>query len=165
MKELYITVGLPRSGKSTYAKSTGWPIVNPDSIRLALHGERFIAQAEPHVWAIAKTMVRALFLAGHEQVLLDATSITPERRSEWNSTDWTSRYVIFMASKLECIRRALVVDDIYIVPVIERMAGQFVPLGPDEQLKVFATVESWPYPYKDSEDHIVGFPTFGQLKC
>lgn len=143
MKELYLTVGLPHSGKSTWAKQQNWPIVNPDSIRLAIHGERFISQAEPFVWAVAKTMVRALFLAGHDKVLLDATLTTPERRSEWNSTDWTSRYILFTADKQECIRRARVIDDEYIVPVIERMAGYFVPLRPDEQLKVFATVEAW----------------------
>lgn len=165
MKELYMTIGLPRSGKSTWARQQGWPIVNPDSIRLALHGERFIAQAEPHVWAIAKTMVRALFLAGHDKVILDATGGTRVRRDEWNSIDWANWYVVFTADKEECIRRARVIDDEYIVPVIERMADQFVPLEPGEKFKVFTTVEAWPYPYKDSEEHIVGFPTFGRPKC
>jgi predicted kinase len=164
MSELYMTIGLPRSGKSTWSKQQGWPVVNPDAIRLALHGERFIAQAEPHVWAIAKTMVRALFLAGHDKVILDATSISPGRRGEWNSTDWANRYVVFKADEKECIRRARAIDDEYIVPVIERMAREFVPLDSGEQLKVFATVEAWPYPYKDSEEHIVGFPTFGRPK-
>lgn len=167
MKELYITVGLPRSGKSTYAKSTGWPIVSPDSIRLAIHGERFIAQAEPFVWVIAKAMVRALFLAGHDKVVLDSTSISPVRRDDWKSTDWKRRFIIFSADKDECIRRARVIEDEYIVPVIERMAADFVPLTPvelDELAGLAGTVEVCPYQYKDSEAGIVGFPTFGQRK-
>ncbi len=33
MNRLILTVGLPRSGKTTWALEQGWPIVNPDSIR------------------------------------------------------------------------------------------------------------------------------------
>ena len=73
---LILTVGLPRSGKSIWAKKQGIPIVNPDSIRLALHGKAFILEAEDFVWTIAYTMARALFLAGHETVIIDATNIT-----------------------------------------------------------------------------------------
>ncbi|KKK82651.1 hypothetical protein LCGC14_2801230, partial [marine sediment metagenome] len=49
MKKLILTVGLPRSGKSTWARKQGHPIVNPDSIRLALYGEPFIEEAEPMI--------------------------------------------------------------------------------------------------------------------
>lgn len=51
---LVLMVGLPRSGKSTIARSGRVPIVSPDAIRLALHGQPFIASAEPTVWATAK---------------------------------------------------------------------------------------------------------------
>ncbi|GAF94425.1 unnamed protein product, partial [marine sediment metagenome] len=64
-KKLILTVGLPRSGKTTWARKQGIPMVNPDSIRLALHGKAFIEEAEPMIWTIAKYMVRALFIAGH----------------------------------------------------------------------------------------------------
>jgi len=40
MKILILTVGLPRSGKSTWAAKKGFPIVSPDAIRLAMHGMR-----------------------------------------------------------------------------------------------------------------------------
>ena len=72
MKVLILTVGLPRSGKSTWAKKQGYPIINPDSIRLALHGEHFIEDAEPMVWTIAMYMTKALFLAGHNKIIIDA---------------------------------------------------------------------------------------------
>ena len=74
-KTLILTVGLPRSGKSTWAMQQGYPVVNPDSIRLALHGHRFREESEEHVWAIAKTMVNSLFIAGHDKVIVDATNI------------------------------------------------------------------------------------------
>lgn len=70
MVRLLVTVGLPRSGKSTWAKQQGAPVVNPDAIRLALHGQAFLQEAEPLVWVMAKYMVEALFLAGHSTVIL-----------------------------------------------------------------------------------------------
>lgn len=123
-KELILTVGLPRSGKTTWAREQGHPIVNPDSIRLALHGQRFQLEAEPMVWAIARYMVRSLFLAGHDTVILDATNTTVSRRDEWISREWKTTLHVVPTCRDECVRRALEQDDLYIVPVIDRMAAQ-----------------------------------------
>lgn len=128
---LICTVGLPRSGKTTWARSQAWPIVNPDSIRLAIHGQRFVSDAEPFVWATAKVMVRALFLAGHQTVILDATNSTRKRRSEWFDERWATFFKVIGTSKEECLSRAN--DDAEIHPVIERMAAQWEPL--DESCK------------------------------
>lgn len=91
-KALICLVGLPRSGKSTWAKSQAWPIVNPDAVRLAIHGQRFITEAEPFVWATVRAMVKALFLAGHNIVILDATNTTRKRRDEWLSNEWVTYF-------------------------------------------------------------------------
>jgi predicted kinase len=123
-KTLILTVGLPRSGKTTWAKRSGYPIVNPDAIRLALHGQRFQALAEGMVWAITKIMVRALFLAGHNMVILDATNITP-KRLEWDhDPTWVIKYKLFDADATTCIARAKKIGDEQIIPVIIRMAGE-----------------------------------------
>lgn len=121
MNTLCLTVGLPRSGKSTWARTQGCPIVNPDSIRLALHGQTHWPSMEPYVWAIARTMVRSLFLAGHTRVILDATNITERRRNEWKSSDWTLEFKNFHTPKYECIQRAKDSNTEYLIPVIERM--------------------------------------------
>ena len=123
--ELVLTVGLPYSGKSTYARAQGLPIVNPDSIRLALHGQRYAAPAEPFVWAIAQVMVEALFLAGHSRVIVDATHVTAKRREFWLDRYPDLRLVVLRTSPAECIRRAKVASDDEIVPVIERMAKEW----------------------------------------
>ncbi len=123
-QELFLTVGLPRSGKSTWAREQGCPIVNPDSIRLALHGSNYQALAEPFVWAIAKTMVRALFLAGHAKVVLDATNTTQARRHEWRG-DWRVQYQLFDVPADVCIERAKASGREDLIPVIERMAESF----------------------------------------
>jgi len=131
-KTLIATVGLPRSGKSTWARQQNVPIVNPDSIRIALHGQRFAASAEPFVWAIAKTMVRALFLAGTDTVILDSTCNTRKRRDEWQSPQWSTRFKVFDASEALCIRRALNEKDDEIIPIIKKMAVELETLGVDE---------------------------------
>jgi predicted kinase len=129
---LIATVGLPRSGKTTWAKSQAYPIVNPDSIRLAIHGQRFIGVAEPFVWATAKAMVRALFLAGHQIVILDATNNTRKRRDEWKSDEWATYYKLFITPPEVCFDRATAMNDAGIIPVIERMASEQQPLEEDE---------------------------------
>ena len=132
IKTLVLTIGLPRSGKSTWALTRGFPIVNPDSVRLALHGQAFIAEAESMVWTIAKYMVRALFLAGHDTVILDATNVTRKRRDDWWSTEWIRKYKVFNASAATCIKRARKGGREDLVPIIERMAEQLEELNDDE---------------------------------
>lgn len=120
---LFLTVGLPYSGKTTWAKTTDWPIVNPDSIRLALHGQRFYAPAEPYVWAIAYTMVEALRLAGHDHIVVDATHVSAKRREQWSERyPGAVQLRIIEASPEECARRAKLEGDDEILPIIERMA-------------------------------------------
>ena len=132
MPELFLImmVGLPRSGKSTWARnmmeSKGWPIVNPDSIRLSLHGQRFVASAEPFVWAIARVMVESLFTAGHTRVILDATNTVAAHRRQWNGS-WRLAHKVIDTSASECIARAQ--NDQEIISVIAKMAQEYDPLG------------------------------------
>lgn len=124
-KFLHMTVGLPRSGKSWWAKMQGVPIVNPDSIRMALHGHIFLPEREAEVWQIAQLIVKALFLAGHRRVILDATNVTPERRANWYSDQWAVMYHVFPTDKEICLSRANEEGRDDLVPVIEQMAGIF----------------------------------------
>ncbi|MCH8030796.1 MAG: ATP-binding protein [Bacteroidetes bacterium] len=136
MNKLIMAVGLPLSGKSTWAKERQKPMVNPDSIRLALHGQAYIAEAEPHVWAIARTMVRALFIAGHQIVILDATNTTEKRRKEWESPneEWVREFVVVRTPKARCIERAATSGRKNMIPIIECMAKTFTVPTTDELL-------------------------------
>ena len=110
MEKLILTIGLPKSGKSTWAKEysseNNVPMVNPDSIRYALHGERYIQSYEDEVWHIAKVMVDALFIAGHDEIIIDATNINGQARSIWESDGRDIEYKNFEVSEEECIERA-----------------------------------------------------------
>jgi hypothetical protein len=69
---LAITCGLPKSGKTTYARGlqeAWWVRLCPDKIRQALHGRGHYPPAEPLVWANAELTVRALLLIGHAVVV------------------------------------------------------------------------------------------------
>lgn len=136
MKTLIMTVGLPQSGKSTWARSQKCPIVNPDAIRLGLHGNPFIGEAEPFVWAIAKVMVRSLFLAGHSTVILDACNNTQKRRDEWKSKEWTRFFVNIDETIEVCKERARqsAIDKSHLeglLEAIDRMSEQFEPFEKD----------------------------------
>jgi predicted kinase len=120
--ELILTVGLPRSGKSTWAIAQGLPVVNPDAIRLALHGQAFLKDAEEMVWAIAMYMVKALFLAGHGKVILDATNTTKARRDKWiNPSLWDVSLKVFRTSPTTCIERAKDCGREDLIPIIQGM--------------------------------------------
>ncbi len=133
MKTLILTVGLPRSGKTTWALSERLPIVSPDAIRLATHGRRFWGPLERTVWAMAWQMTAALFHAGHDMVIVDACHLKQKRRDFWDSPvmgdhpDWPCWSIAlhkFSTTKEECISRARSVNDEEIVAVIERMSEQ-----------------------------------------
>lgn len=132
MKQLFMTVGLPRSGKSTWALAqNGVPIVNPDSIRLAIHGKAFDIEFENLVWWHARIMVKSLFISGHDKVILDATSVTVARRNQWKG-DWERHFVVFEPPIDICKLRAINTDQQYLLSVIDKMAMDWEPVTADE---------------------------------
>lgn len=129
--QVFVMVGLPRSGKTTLVRQVaeesggGIPILSGDTIRLALHGQRFVASAEPMVRAIQQVALKALILSGSPVVFIDDCNITREQRRRWVSPDWDTCYIIISTPKEECIRRARAENDEVLIPVIESMAASF----------------------------------------
>ena len=128
MNHLHMMVGLPRSGKSTVARKLGYPIVEPDAIRRVLYEQPFDNKNEMLVWGLAKTMVMALFEAGHKDVILDACNHTHERRRVWMSDNWVCKYHLVNTSEEECIKRAKQLKQLYLIPVIKSISVTFDPL-------------------------------------
>lgn len=122
---VWLMSGLPRSGKSTYAKEKGFLMVNRDSIRLALHGKAFDPKREDEVTSIENTMVMSLLIAGHSEITIDATHIGEGRKDRWRNFLKGKAQVTVVTldtSEEECIKRAIISDTEYLVPVIKRMA-------------------------------------------
>jgi len=122
MNKLILTVGLPRSGKSTWALKQGHPVVNRDAIRLALHGQAYIQSAEDMVSAIEMYMVKSLFLAGHTTVIVDSTHLNQTYVDRWNYGNWDLQTRVFDADRDVCIERAKADGRLDLIPSIERMA-------------------------------------------
>lgn len=127
---LVLMVGLPRSGKSTAARSMiphNYVIVCPDDIRKVLGCFPYDRDREPEVWAAVKLMVEALITSGHKRIILDATSINRKTRAQW--LDLAADYGFDCGCWLiptgveECIKRAVENDQDYLLPVIDRMAA------------------------------------------
>lgn len=134
MKTLICMVGLPRSGKSTWCQengiSKGIPVVNPDSVRLALHGHAFIPDAESMVWAVVEYMTKALFLAGHDIVIHDATNTTKARRDRLKNGMWNRVFVTIPTDAYTC--RMRVGHNAGLLDVIAKMADQWETISRDE---------------------------------
>jgi predicted kinase len=131
---LAIMCGLPKSGKTTYARGlqkAGWVRVCPDDIRRALHGRGHHEPAEPIVWANAELAVRALLLGGHA-VVVDATHVTRERRAPWIrvARDLGVQIEAFVLETPPevCHERNRASDDPVPEEVIDRMAGRREPV-------------------------------------
>lgn len=135
MSRLGLMLGLPLSGKSTYAKhlqrEEGWVVLCPDEIRLALHGHEFWPDAEDFVWANCKLTARYLLETDHN-VLIDATNLHSGARIPWlKMADKLSAHLsIFVCSTSAeiCKRRAIKDGKAHMIAVIERMASSSEPL-------------------------------------
>lgn len=125
--EVWLLVGLPRSGKSTWAlahhRETGAPIVSADALRLTLAGqtEHLIPEIETPVREVALVMTEALFRAGAERVIVESDALTRADRDVWRRELWTRRIVEFTADAETCKARARKQEDsAWLVDVIDR---------------------------------------------
>lgn len=135
-QKLIAMVGLPRSGKSTIVRKLSMhhnaPIVKKDDIRLALHGQRFTPSAEPFVQAIALTMIKSLFLSGHEWVIADETHYSKWARDQVRNGPWQTLFYHVDTGPSICKQRAIATDQEDLIPVIDRMFARFEPLEESE---------------------------------
>lgn len=136
--KLICMMGLPRSGKTTAARKLsrilGAPIVNRDSIRFAMHGQRYVKSAEPMVKAVALIMVQALFKAGHLTVIVDETNLRRSTRDFWRGGDWSTSVLQVLTSATTCLRRAEAAEDHTIQSVIRDMVEGLESIELDEGL-------------------------------
>lgn len=129
---LIVLVGLPRSGKTTWALDHLLPIVSLDAIRQVFLASNTPVVASGMVDHTAMFMVRSLFMAGHRRVILDDCNLTRELRDRWypkaaNPT-WLVQFVDMPATVKECIGRA----EKDHTPTILKMADIAEPLEVDE---------------------------------
>lgn len=145
--KLYFTVGLPRSGKSTFcdqwARSTdiidwtrdpgeGEPyvstirpraIVAGDAFRHALYGGEFNPRSEGTVFAMMDVATRALLERGFD-VIIDETCTTEATLLRYLRIDKDATPIFIEATVNECIDRANATNKPYLLLPIKRMGKQ-----------------------------------------
>ncbi len=124
--KLYFMVGLPRSGKSSYAREwvreeVNRVIVCADDIRLSLTGERYCASAESMVHTIKHLMISTLLRSGHT-VLVDGTHTTKGSIKDILKHYKTAIPIIIHTDADTCKARARLTQQDDLIPVIDRMA-------------------------------------------
>jgi predicted kinase len=120
--KLILTSGLPRSGKSTWALKQGHPIVSRDALRIALHGKVYLQEAEHMINAMEFYMVKSLFLAGHDTVIVDATHLKKKYIDRWDNMMWDVQVHKIDTPLDVCIKRARDDGKEELIPIIIAMA-------------------------------------------
>lgn len=126
---LTVLVGLPASGKSTWAKENGGKasIVSTDEIRAELTGDAGDQSRNADVWEIAFSRAEALLRAG-KNVIFDATNCgRANRRLLLKGLKSQARDVIavyFNTSLDECKRRNALRDRVVPEEVLNRMSAR-----------------------------------------
>ncbi len=153
---LTFTVGLPQSGKSTWANnwvrgpfkagSLAWPdnvsfnylndeitvsrprvIVAGDDFRHAIHGREYLVEAEGLVFASMDIAARALLSRGFD-VLIDETCTTQSTLLRMLKLDLQARPIFIDTTLDVCRQRALDSGRPYLLGPMERMALQVLDL-------------------------------------
>lgn len=157
-----VLVGLPGSGKSTYANevlvydSSGYhhPVVHSsDAIREELYGNINDQEHNDKVFQTLHKRIKMDLLAG-KNVVYDATNINKRRRIHFlrslHGVDFVPVCMVIATTKQECIRRNLLRDNPVPEEVIENMWKNYQPPHTHEGF------DSINYLFSDPEGMTVG---------
>jgi len=142
---LKFTIGLPRSGKSTFCKMWekyedeetkkgckydtyhySFPhrvVIAGDDFRNALYGKEFSRKGEGMVFAAMDISARALLFHGYD-VIIDETATTEETIKRYLRIDINAIPVPINTPVEVCIERAISNNKLYLIPVINSMADR-----------------------------------------
>ncbi len=134
---VWVLVGLPRSGKSTWANENALrlnaTILSADDIRRAL-GIEWDRKFEPMVWRTFNLMARVLIIRG-QNVIADTTNLTRARRKWWveMASDGLIRleFVEFTDPGDEELRQRCEDSD-YPWEVVQQLRRDYEPVAEDE---------------------------------
>lgn len=134
MPKLYYTIGLPGSGKSTWARAQEMPVFSSDDIRAELYGDASIQGNHEEVFNLLHKRVRECLRNG-QSCIMDATNLTPRSRKVPNLPAHQKVAVIFETPIEECKRRNANRERVVPEEVIDRMAKKYLPPQAKEKFR------------------------------
>ncbi len=154
--KLYFTIGLPRSGKSTwcrnFAKENQITILSGDDFRLAITNERYNIHSELFVKASLITAAKALLISGQD-VIIDETNSTDYSLNQLFHLDKNPEIIFFHTPKCICTDRAKTTNHLDLPPVIDRIEYNLqilrenIVLGKEKRINKDNTTEIGPIMY------------------
>jgi predicted kinase len=130
MGKISFMIGLPRSGKSTFAEK--WKnekpnrvVLNGDNFRYAIYNKRFQVIGEELVKSSLITAARALYISGYD-VLIDETHTTTSNILSVLAIDEDATAYFIKTPSEVCKQRAIACGQEDLVPVIQRMTENLV---------------------------------------
>lgn len=148
MPKLYLMVGLPRSGKSTWTENNreGKAVLSADTLRVMLHGSLYNPKKEKMVWEVFDYLLRKVLEAGTQDIIIDNTNTSTKSRRGIIQTAIEAGYQIICVwvktpAKI-CYSRT---ENIGLLDAIDRMEKYFeVPRlseGFEEIIEIIETEE------------------------
>ena len=130
-KKLIVLVGLPGSGKSTWAERQGVGVLSSDAVRALLTGDAENQSANSLVFPTLRYLLTMRMKAGAEPTILDATSLTPKERKAWiravESLGGEAEAVYFDTPLSVCKARNAARARVVPEDVMDRFAARLVP--------------------------------------
>ena len=127
MNTLYVTIGLPGSGKSTWAHQQNMAVVSSDGVRSELHGSVEVQDNPAKVFQIVHSRVKEQLK--HGDMIMDATNLNARKRAGFLSQIFGVRKVavLFATSYEKVLHQNRKRDRQVPESAIQRMRESFQP--------------------------------------
>lgn len=142
---MYVLVGLPASGKSTWLAERGVTALSSDAMRRLLRDDEADQTIHGVVFAELRRLLRRRLELGAAASYIDATNLTRKERRQWiKLADWYGAEcvaVYFDVPLAVCLQRNAARRRVVPVEAMERLAKR---LAPPELREGFASIEVVP---------------------
>jgi len=134
--KLILLVGLPGSGKSTWAAREKLPVLSSDELRRILADDLTDQSIHARVFSVLRLLIKHRLELKRPVTCIDATNLTPKERRPYIALarrhDAIVEAVFFDTSIAECQRRNRWRKRVVPREAIETMARKLVPPSPRE---------------------------------